>query len=162
MAAVKKTSPENARGLRENEKKWTKPLLAAGWSLIPSVILERQQALGLDPVDMNILLHIVRRWWYADKLPYPSKREIAECMGIDESTVRRHIKAMEADGLIRRIERYVKDQGQKSNFYDLTGLITSVQPYAEEAVKRRAARNREDDETRTRKRLKLVEPTSDE
>ena len=29
---------------------------AAGWTMIPSTILEHQKALGLDPVDMNILL----------------------------------------------------------------------------------------------------------
>ncbi len=159
MAAVKKLSPANARGLRENEKKWTKTLVDAGWSLIPSVILERQQALGLNAVDMNILLHIARRWWYANKLPFPSKSEIADCMGIHESTVRRHIEQMEKDGLIKRISRFVPGQGQKSNYYDLSGLINEVRPYAKEALATRAKRTREDKQTRTRKGLRLVTET---
>lgn len=156
MAAAKKLSQANSRGLRENEKKWSKPLMDAGWSLIPSVILERQQALGLDALDMNILLHIVRHWWYADKLPYPSKRAIAECIGVHESTVRRHIARMEADGLIERISRYVQGQGQKSNYYDLRGLIKEARPYAQEEITRRARRKHEDDAKRTRKGLRLV------
>lgn len=72
---------QQQEGVRHNEQKWSKQLLAAGWSLIPNVLLERQQALGLDAVDINIILHLVRHWWYSEKLPHPSKRTIAECMG---------------------------------------------------------------------------------
>ena len=41
---------EPAKGISELEKKWTKPLVDAGWTAIPSVIFERQHALGLDPL----------------------------------------------------------------------------------------------------------------
>jgi hypothetical protein len=33
--------------------KWSKPLMAAGWNAIPSIIIEKQAALGLDAIDMN-------------------------------------------------------------------------------------------------------------
>ncbi len=49
--------------LKMNEKKWTPALMKAGWTVIPSVILERQKALGLDPVDVNILLQLARNCW---------------------------------------------------------------------------------------------------
>jgi hypothetical protein len=60
--------------LKENERKWTKTLMDAGYTVIPAVILDRQQALGLDPVDVNILLQLITHWWKADNLPYPSKK----------------------------------------------------------------------------------------
>ena len=60
------TEKEKQERLRRNEKKWTPTLMNAGWTVIPSIILERQQALGLDPVDVNILLQLARYWWYED------------------------------------------------------------------------------------------------
>ena len=41
--------------LRANELKWGLPLVEAGWTLIPSTILEHQATFGLDSVDLNIL-----------------------------------------------------------------------------------------------------------
>lgn len=49
MAA--KQAASNERVLRRNEEKWTAPLMDAGWTAIPSIILDKQHALGLDPVD---------------------------------------------------------------------------------------------------------------
>ena len=66
--------------LKVNEEKWSKPLMDAGFVVLPSILLERQVAMDLDPVDLNILLHLIRHWWRADRLPYPTKRTIAECM----------------------------------------------------------------------------------
>jgi DNA-binding MarR family transcriptional regulator len=150
------TKQEKETRLRRNEEKWTTTLMDAGWTVFPSIILERQQALGLDPIDINIIFHLVRHWWYADKLPYPSKRTIAECMGIDESTVRKHIAAMEKDGLINRKPRYdPKFGGQRSNEYVLDGLIKEARPFAEEALQQKEERRKEDGEKRTRKRPKL-------
>lgn len=121
-------------GLKRNEKKWTPELMQAGWMLIPSVLLERQHTLGLDAVDINIILHLVSFWWDDSNLPYPSKRKIAERMGIDPSTVRRHIARMEKDGFIKREYRKDEKQGQQTNRYSFTGLIKAAKPLAEEAV----------------------------
>ena len=76
MAATK-TAEETAR-LRRNEEKWSSTLMAAGWTVLPSIILEKQHAFGLDAIDVNILLHLARYWWYNDtrriprKLPLPN------------------------------------------------------------------------------------------
>jgi DNA-binding transcriptional MocR family regulator len=135
----------------------------AGWTVIPSVILDRQQALGLEPVDVNILLHLAKYWWEKERLPYPSKKAIAECMGVSESTVQRRIAAMERDGLIERKPRYSgKHNGQMSNEYDLTGLIKGSTPYAKEALKARESRRKADAARRTRKGLRLVRTDEDE
>jgi hypothetical protein len=32
-----------------------------------------QQALGLDPLDINIILHIASYWWSESGKPHPSK-----------------------------------------------------------------------------------------
>lgn len=131
MAIQKKQA--GAEQLRVNEKKWSKELMATGWTAIPNIIVERQQALGLDSVDVNILLHLSTYWWTAESKPHPAKTTIAKAMGVDPSTIRRHIARLEAGGLIKRIERREKGEGSagsKSNIYDFSGLIKAAKPYA--------------------------------
>jgi DNA-binding transcriptional ArsR family regulator len=144
------------RELKKNEEKWTTLLMEAGWTVLPSVILDRQQALGLDPVDVNIILHLAKHWWYRDNPPHPSKKALAECMGLDESTIRRHIARLESDGLIRREARYgAQGGGRQTNVYVLDGLISAATPYAKEAIAAREERRKEDANRRGRKRARF-------
>lgn len=154
MAEILTKSEERER-LRRNEKKWTATLMAAGWTVIPTVIIERQQALGLDAVDINIILHLIRHWWDSERPPYPTKKTIAECMGIDESTVRRRIAAMEKEGIIKRKARFDPKYGQQANEYHFDGLIEGAKPFAEEKIREKKQRQKEDAERRPRKRPKL-------
>ncbi len=130
----KTTKKEVQERFNQNEKKWTPPLMKAGWTVMPSVILERQQALGLDAMDVNILMHLAKYWWYSENPPHPSKQSIAECMGVDKSTIRKRIARMENDGLIRRQSRFDKKYGQQPNSYHFDGLIKEATPFAEEAI----------------------------
>lgn len=125
--------------LRVNERKWSKELMAAGFTVIPNIILERQKALGLDPLDINILVYLNTYWWTAEGLPRPSKKTIGEAVGRDPRTVQRRIAAMERDGLIERIERRDTPTGSKPNEYSFKGLIKAAKPYAQEKLEERAA-----------------------
>ena len=155
MAVTKSAQQER---LRRNEEKWTTALMGAGWTVLPSIILERQDALGLDPVDVNILMHLARHWWYSDNPPHPSKASMAKCMGVDPSTIRRHIARMEAAGFIKREERFTKRKfgGQDTNRYLFDGLIKEATPYAEEFVRQREKQRSENEDRRHRKRPQLV------
>jgi predicted transcriptional regulator len=154
---TKNSSPqEQGQLIRRNEQKWSKPLMEARWTALPSVILERQQALGLDAVDVNILFHLARFWWFAENHPHPAKATIAACMGIHPSTVRRRIARMEADGLITRKQRFhAATGGQQSNFYRFDGLIKHATPFALEAIQERTRKRTENNERLRRKRPKL-------
>ena len=129
----KSAEPANKQ-LRVNEEKWTKPLMKAGWTVLPNVIIERQQALGLDSLDMNILLHLASYWWTAEGKPHPSKKTIAAAIGVDPRTVQRRIAALEAHGLLRREERRIDKVGSKTNIYHFDGLIEAATPYAQEKI----------------------------
>jgi hypothetical protein len=148
----KLTKKEVQERFSQNEKKWSPTLMKAGWTVIPSVILERQQALGLDALDINILLHLAKYWWYSDNPPRPSKQAIAECIGVDKSTIRRRIASMEKGGLISRQPRFDKKYGQQPNSYLFDGLIKSAQPFAEESIEARGQQKVEAAKRRTRKR----------
>jgi hypothetical protein len=134
--------------------------MEAGWTVLPSIILEKQDALGLDAIDVNILLQLARQWWYSDNPPFPSKAAMAKCIGVDPSTIRRHIAGMEAAGFIRREKRFTdrKFGGQDTNRYYFDGLIQKATPFAEEFIRLREKRREEDAERRNRKKPRKLEP----
>ncbi len=150
------------QSLKRNEEKWSKPLMDAGWIGFPSVIVERQLVLGLDALDLNILLHLANHWWTKDNKPYPSKKTIATALNVTPRTVQRRIARMEQDGLLRREERRIHGKGSRTNLYHLDGLIKAATGYAEEKLAKLKERKQEDEATPGRKgkpripRLKAV------
>jgi predicted transcriptional regulator len=119
---------------KKNEKKWGKAAMAAGYTIIPDVLLKAQRALGLDALDLNILLHLVKHWWEAERAPYLGKSSIAELIGVDESTVRRRIFALEKAGLLKRVRRSDPTKGDQTNAIDLSPLVKKLEPHAEKAL----------------------------
>ena len=145
---------ELEKSLRSNEAKWTTPVIALGWMALPSVLLDKQPALGIDAIDLNILLQLMKYWWKKDDLPFPKKETLAELVGVSPSTIRKRIKRMESEGLVRRIKRHDKRGGQQSNFYNFDGLIEKIQPHAKEALALRKKQDEERTELRRRKNVR--------
>lgn len=124
-------------GMAESRKRvnsiWTEELVeGVGFTPIPAIILERQEALGLDPVDLNIILQLAFHWRERERLPYPSKKTLAKRMGVTARTVQRRLAALEAEGFIKRLSRTLKNGGNDSNEYSLDGLIEKAKPFAVE------------------------------
>lgn len=150
--------------LRQNEEKWTKTLMESGWVALPSIILEKQQALGLTAMDINILLYLFTYWWTADNKPRPAKSTIAEAIGVSPRTVQRRIAAMEKAGFIRREERRLSKEGSKPNLYHFDGLIKEITPFALEKIEIKKERAEEDKKRSARKRatLRVITRSSEE
>ncbi len=146
---------EALQTLRTNETKWTKPLIEAGWVSFPSIILEKQHALGLTSLDVNIILYLATYWWTADNKPRPSKSTIAQAIGVTPRTVQRRIAAMEKAGFIRREERRISKEGSKPNLYHFEGLIKEATPYAMEKIDVKNQRKQEDESRQKKKRPTL-------
>lgn len=158
---VTATTTDASKKVRANEKKWTKPLMDAGWTAFPSIILEKQQALGLQPLDINIILHLAKYWWEADNKPHPSKSTIAAALGIHPRTVQKRIAALEAAGFIKREYRSDPVKGNKTNIYDLDGLIKEVTPWAvEKNDARKESERNEKKRIGTKRRLKPTQATA--
>ena len=150
--AAKKTDVEK---IKVNEAKWSKALMAAGWTAMPSVIIEKQEALGLDSIDMNIILHLSHYWWTPDNLPHPSVETIAKAVGIKPRTVQKRIKALHELGMIEREERRHTRYGSQTNKYGFKGLITKATPFAAEKVAEIAKRQGEKQARLSRKKPRL-------
>ena len=152
---AQKAKNDAAKAVRVNEKKWGKPLMAAGWTAFPSIILEKQHALGLSALDVNIILYLATYWWEAENKPHPSKKTIAQAIGVTPRTVQRRIADLEKAGFLRR--EYVPDElkGNKPNNYHFDGLIAEATPFAEEKIEEIEAKRAADTARRRRKRPAL-------
>lgn len=139
------TLKPKADSRKESERKYGKPVMALGFCIIPSLLVQAQSRLGLNPQQMNILLHLLDMWWEKENKPFPTKERIAERMNVSVKTVQRHIVEMEQRGLVKRIFRTKPGRGRTSNEYDLGGLVRALQKLEPDFT---AAR----DETRKRKR----------
>lgn len=116
--------------LSETVLKWGPELVEAGYTLFPSTLIKHHRALGLDTVDLAIVLLLASHWWTAETLPFPSKKTIAGVVGIDASNVRKRIASLEKKGLIKRTMRKVTNDRNKSSLYDLSPLIIKARPFA--------------------------------
>lgn len=135
------------------KRRWGSNVIDAanGWTAVPNFLLERQQALKIDPVQLNILLVLMKYWWNRDEKPYPSKKTIADIVGRDPDTVRKHLKDLEEKGLLTRNERFKPRSdggGQTSNEYSLEGLLSKLSEMADTELKEQ----KEQKETQARKR----------
>ena len=159
------TDKENNKAkldVKVNEKKWGKTLMKAGWTVIPNTIIERQKALGLKPIDMNIIMHLVSYWWTDEKRPRPSKKTIAEACGVSPRTIQRHIAELEGLGFIKREIRCIPNSKNNTNIYHLDGLIKEAIPYAEEKIEEIKKHKKENDERISRKRHVRVKKNKDD
>jgi DNA-binding transcriptional ArsR family regulator len=122
--------PKNAQAVAENTRKCGNDIVEAGWIFLPSTLVLKRDELGMDAVDLNILLVLLQFWWKADGLPFPTKQTIGNLVGIDPSNVRKRLAKLEQKGLITRTERRKGGARNDSNIYSFEGLIKRAVPFA--------------------------------
>ena len=127
-----------------SEKKWGKGVIALGFSIVPSLLLQAQRRLGLSPTQLAVLMQLCDFWWDGERKPYPSKAMLAGRLGLSPRQVQRHIAELETAGLVKRVERRASHGGRKTNSYDLDGLVKRLRElepeFREVKEKARAAR----------------------
>jgi hypothetical protein len=143
-AAQQQDTSAQTQQVKVIEKRWSKPLTKAGWTALPNIVLEKQVALGLEPIDVNILMQIAKHWWQADAAPFPAIDTLAAAIGVTARTVQRRIAKMVKEELIERNTRYYARGGQRSNAYTFNGLIARCTPFAQEAIAQRERRKSKD------------------
>lgn len=129
----KKNTPEDERTLSQ---KWGKETMAANYTVIPCALLRGQARLHIGPNELAVLIHLIDHWWRPDAMPWPSKRTIAERLGVSSKSVQRAIASLEKEGLVTRKARFLKNGGGRtSNEYDLSPLVERLRPIAADMEK---------------------------
>jgi predicted transcriptional regulator len=103
--------------------KWSKPVMAQGFLILPSLLLKAQARLKLKPIELALIFHLADFWWDSERKPFPSKKRLGERLGIGGRQVQRWLANLEEAGLISRKQRYAPSGGKLTNEYDLSGLV---------------------------------------
>jgi predicted transcriptional regulator len=113
------------RDKKDSEKKWGKAVMAHGYCIFPSILLQAQSRLGVSAQEMVVLLQLAEHWWRADSKVFPKKEVIAQRVGLSTRQVQRHIQRLEELKLVKREERY-RGGLRTSNIYNLKGLVDKL------------------------------------
>jgi hypothetical protein len=120
-----------AKSSRTAERKWGSDVMSLGFCITPSLLLKAQKRLRLTPSQLVVLLHLMDIWWGDENnLPWPSKRHLAERIGMGERRVQAIMAELEVAGLAKRVERRDRFGGKTSNAYDLGGLVKRLNELA--------------------------------
>jgi len=122
--------------VKSHVSKWGKTNISAGWTIIPNALLENQSRLGLSCIDTMVLINLIMHWWDKDNPPRPSKKRLANMLGVSLKTVQRSFIHLEQCGAIKRIARYKegKDNARTTNQYDLNGLVDLLEGFSKELI----------------------------
>jgi hypothetical protein len=118
-------------------RKWGESL-DSGFQVIPDVLFRCQRILGLDALDVVILLNITTHWWEAEDLPHPRPSVIARRLGVTTRTVERRIARLQRTGFLKRLESRLK-KGRTVRQFDLAGLVAKLRVVSVENLKWRRA-----------------------
>jgi len=117
--------------------KW-RTSISAGFQVIPNVLVRAQSKLGLDPVDLAILLNITMHWWREDELPYPQPKVIANRVGVSTRTVERRLEDLEKRGFLARLAPEKSADRLARRRIDLTGLVEKLEKAAAQNLEMRS------------------------
>jgi DNA-binding transcriptional regulator YhcF (GntR family) len=155
---VQHENPEDGRdeGRRSIEARWGSAIAKSGWTAVPNIFLDKLHTIGLKPRETIVLILLMRYWYEADKPPFPSKKRLADALGVDERTVQRATSALENLRLVEKRQRRLRQPDGRgrpgSNTYTLNALRKTLEPFAREANEERERHAAENEAIRKRKR----------
>jgi len=134
------------RKASSSEQIWGKAIMSHGYTAVPSIMVRAQSRLGINPTQFSILVQLLEYWRSPECRPFPTKKDIAGRLGLDEKTIQINIRTLEKAGLVQREQRKTAAGYWSSNVYYLDGLIEKIRKmepeFAEEKRKRAEERRR--------------------
>ena len=127
-----KQAPEESQKILN--QKWGQETMDANYAVIPSALLRGQARLGINAIELALLIHLIDHWWKPGEMPWPSKKTLAERLRVGEKTVQRAMAHLQEEGLISRNARFNKTGARTSNEYDLAPLVERLKPIAKDMV----------------------------
>lgn len=103
------------------EEKWSKEILAHGFTAIPNLLLLHRKELGISVAELHVLITIESFRWNSRRDPWPSLDKLSEWSGYTPRNLSRIITSLEKKYLLKRIKR----KGT-SNAYSLAPLVDEL------------------------------------
>jgi predicted transcriptional regulator len=116
----------SAKSVSSTEKIWGKAVYGHGYAGVPSILIQAQRRLGINSTQMNIIVQLLDYWHEPSRKPFPTKKDLAQRIGLTSKTIQNNIRELETAGLIQRHQRKTASGDWTSNIYDLNGLIEKV------------------------------------
>ena len=138
--ADKKAKPEKPKS--STEKIFGIDVMRHGYTGVPNIMVRAQARLGLNPAQFNILVQLLSYYMDPARPPYPSKRQLRERTGLSDATLKKHLKALEQAGFIKREQQVTRAGDFGSNIYHLNGLIEKLRKLVPDFDKEREERDK--------------------
>ena len=120
---IETVTTEPVSGNETIDAKWG-AALSAGFVAVPNVLIKHQRKLNLTQNELTVIMNLLLHWWYKDKMPFPSTRNIAERSGLEVRTIQRALQSLQSKKMIAKVQ-----QDDKLVF-NLEGLRTQLEAYA--------------------------------
>ena len=123
---------------KENDKKFGKPVMDYGFTMVPALLPRAQRRLGLSATEFAVIIQLLDYWWYNNNPPRPSQKELASRLGMEVRSLQRHLKALEVAGYITVLRRsHPGHNGNQPNAYRLDGLVKKLKELEPEFTQER-------------------------
>jgi DNA-binding transcriptional regulator YhcF (GntR family) len=108
---------------RKVAARWTESIAQGGWAPIAHDFLDNYRRLPkpLTTIEAMVVVMLIRHKW-DDRHPFPSVKRLGRMMGLGSTSIRNHIRSLEAKGYLKRIRR-----PGSSNAFDMSPLFQEVE-----------------------------------
>lgn len=143
MAVKKSKSPRTSpkRTKSSTEKIFGTGVIGHGYTGVPNILVRAQSRLGLNPAQFNILVQLLSYYMDPARPPFPTKRQLRDRTGLSDATLKKHLRALEQAGFIRREQQITTSGDFGSNIYHLDGLIQKLKKLVPDFDKEREERD---------------------
>jgi predicted transcriptional regulator len=124
--APKPSTENDAEKKSSTQRIFGAKVMDHGYTALPNILMRGQKRLGISTTQFNIVAQLMSYWFDPARPPFPSKRDLAQRMGITEQTLRINIKALEERGLVMREQWKTAAGDYGSNRYHLDGLVKAL------------------------------------
>ncbi len=99
------------------ERIWGKKVYSHGYAGIPSILIQAQRRLGINPTQMNIIIQLLDYWHEPTRKPFPTKKDLANRIGVNPKTIQNNIRELEKAGSFN---------ASSAKPHQVTGTATSI------------------------------------
>lgn len=128
---------------RTFEKLWGKAVQSHGYAAIPSIMIRAQHRLGIAPTQFCILVQLLEYWRTPDRIPFPTKKQLADRIGLGPKAIQQNIAALEKAGFIHREQHRTAAGDWGANTYHLDGLVEKLKRLEPDFAEERRVREEE-------------------